>query len=74
MSWRGEVEDGVGWGGLVPTKAERGMKVNNTLYGRAELDAAVAAERERCAKVCEAAWEIDGSKTAAEFAARVRGA
>lgn len=23
MSWRGEVEDGTGWGGLVPTKAER---------------------------------------------------
>lgn len=23
MSWRGETEDGIGWGGLVPTKAER---------------------------------------------------
>jgi len=23
MTWRGEVEDGTGWGGLVPTKAER---------------------------------------------------
>lgn len=23
MAWRGEVEDGVGWGGLVPSKAER---------------------------------------------------
>ncbi len=23
MSWRGEVEDGSGWGGLVPSKAER---------------------------------------------------
>lgn len=23
MSWRGETEDGSGWGGLVPTKAER---------------------------------------------------
>lgn len=23
MAWRGEVEDGTGWGGLVPSKAER---------------------------------------------------
>ena len=23
MSWRGETEDGIGWGGLVPSKAER---------------------------------------------------
>jgi hypothetical protein len=23
MSWRGEIEDGAGWGSLVPTKAER---------------------------------------------------
>lgn len=23
MSWRGETEDGLGWGGLVPTAAER---------------------------------------------------
>lgn len=23
MAWRGETEDGIGWGGLVPTKAER---------------------------------------------------
>ncbi len=23
MSWRGEVEDGLGWGGLVSTKSER---------------------------------------------------
>lgn len=33
---------------------------------------AAATERERLAKVCEAAWEIDGSHTAAEFAAVVR--
>lgn len=26
MTWRGEVEDGTGWGGLVPTKAEREAK------------------------------------------------
>ncbi len=26
MSWRGEIEDGTGWGGLVPTKAERDAK------------------------------------------------
>ena len=26
MSWRGETEDGIGWGGLVPTKAERDAK------------------------------------------------
>ncbi len=26
MTWRGEVEDGMGWGGLVPTKAERDAK------------------------------------------------
>ncbi len=27
MPWRGETEDGVGWGGLVPTKAEREQEV-----------------------------------------------
>ena len=38
---------------------------------QARLDAAVAAERERCAKVCKDAWEIDGTYTAAAFAERV---
>ena len=33
-----------------------------------------ADERERCAKVAEAAWEIDGSFSATEFAARILGA
>jgi hypothetical protein len=34
--------------------------------------AGVAAEREACAKECEAHWEIDGSRTAQEFAAAIR--
>jgi len=33
---------------------------------------AVQAEREACAKVCEAQWEIDGTRTAQEFAAAIR--
>lgn len=28
MSWCGEVEDGSGWGGLVPTKAERELEAS----------------------------------------------
>jgi hypothetical protein len=39
---------------------------------KAQAEAMVAAERERCANVCEQSWEIDGSRTAAEFAARIR--
>ena len=39
---------------------------------RAGIEAAVLAERERCAKVCAAAWGIDGSFTANEFAERIR--
>ena len=31
-----------------------------------------ADEREACAKVCEAQWEIDGTRTAQEFAAAIR--
>ena len=38
----------------------------------AGIYAAVLAERERCAKVCAAAWGIDGSFTANEFAERIR--
>lgn len=26
MTWRGETEDGIGWGGLVPSKAERAQE------------------------------------------------
>ena len=32
----------------------------------------VLAEREACAKVCEAQWGIDGQHTANEFAAAIR--
>lgn len=31
-----------------------------------------AAEREECAKVCQAFWQVDGQLTADEFAAEVR--
>ena len=34
--------------------------------------AAVAAEREACAKVCEEHWHIDGEHTAYEFARVIR--
>ena len=30
------------------------------------------AEREACAKVCEEQWEIDGTRTAQEFATAIR--
>ncbi len=36
------------YGCLLNLEAEHRMKVNDPLYGQAELDAAVAAERERC--------------------------
>jgi hypothetical protein len=43
------------------------------LYGQAELDAAVAAERERCAKLCDTharGWEMNpGNNPAAGFIA-----
>ena len=32
----------------------------------------IAAEREECAKACEAYWQIDGTDTALAFAATVR--
>jgi hypothetical protein len=41
-------------------------------YAAARVAEAVAAERERCAKVCADAWEIDGSCTALEFANLIR--
>ena len=47
-------------------------KTSVPMFDQAAIDAAVAAERERCAKVCEAAWYIDGQVTADEFAALVR--
>ena len=31
-----------------------------------------SAEREACAKVCEEQWEIDGTRTAQEFATAIR--
>ena len=34
--------------------------------------AAVKAEREACAKVCESLWRVDGQLTADEFAAEIR--
>lgn len=33
---------------------------------------AILAERERCARVCEELWMIDGTYTAKEFAAAIR--
>jgi hypothetical protein len=41
------------YGCLLNLEAEHRMKVNDPLYGQAELDAAVAAERERCASICD---------------------
>ena len=41
-------------------------------YIQRRIDRAVAAEREACAKECEEHWEIDGSRTAQEFAAAIR--
>ena len=37
-----------------------------------QLQQAVVAEREACAQVCEEHWEIDGTRTAKEFAAAIR--
>ena len=39
---------------------------------KAQIDEAVAAEREACAKVCESLWRIDGQHSADEFAAEIR--
>lgn len=39
MSWRGETEDGTGWGGLVPSKAEReAERAEVELRGRHERE------------------------------------
>jgi hypothetical protein len=54
-------------------RARRFGAVAEPLVTLALAQAMVAAERERCARICESAWEIDGSLTAADFAARVRG-
>ena len=35
-------------------------------------EAGKQAEREACAKVCEEQWEIDGTRTAQEFATAIR--
>ena len=43
-----------------------------TKIGCVTVREAVLAEREACAKVCEAHWEIDGTHTAKEFAAVIR--
>ena len=39
---------------------------------KAQIEAAVLAEREACAKVCESLWRIDGQHSADEFAAEIR--
>ena len=49
--------------------------LENSSHGKAFIyawDAAVLAEREACAKLCESLWRIDGQFTADEFAAEVR--
>lgn len=62
------------YGTTTTVTVARSFQDDSPLYDRSALDAAVAAERERCAKLCEEAWEIDGSHTAAEFATLVRSA
>lgn len=42
------------YGCLLTTWAAQRMKVNDPLYGQTELDAAIAAERERCAAILDA--------------------
>jgi stalled ribosome rescue protein Dom34 len=39
---------------------------------KAQIEAAVLAEREACAKLCESLWRIDGQHSADEFAAEIR--
>ena len=42
------------------------------LFAEIAWNAAVADERKACAKVCEEQWEIDGTRTAQEFATAIR--
>ena len=44
----------------------------STQYLMALVERVVAEEREACAKVCEEQWEIDGTRTAQEFATAIR--
>ena len=44
----------------------------NEAMARAAWDAAIAAEREECEKVCKKLWHIDGDFTANAFAAAIR--
>ena len=56
------------YGCLLNLEAEHRMKVNDPLYGQAELDAAVAAERERCvSRLMTAAAEYTASATENKF-------
>ena len=63
--------DSTGTGDLLANQ----FTLENSSHGKAfsyAWDAAVLAEREACAKLCESLWRIDGQFTADEFAAEVR--